>query len=194
MHFDPQTHRKRCHRFNLPRHCHSLTFSCFRRQPFLSRDRARQWLAAAIESARTTHAFLVYAWVFILEHAHLLLQPERDVYGISAILAGIKLPVTIRAHSWVLANAPTFLCHMLDQQPNGKRTVRFWQRGGGYDRNIFTADELWEKIHYIHQNPVRRGLVARGGLGMVQCERLCAPASRPHPRRFPKFALNMVSK
>ena len=30
-----------------------------------------------------------------------------------------------------------------------------------YDRNIYTAKELWEKIGYIHRNPVRRQLVAR---------------------------------
>ncbi len=30
-----------------------------------------------------------------------------------------------------------------------------------YDRNIYSPDELWEKIHYIHNNPVRRKLVAR---------------------------------
>ena len=48
---------------------------------------------------------------------------------------------------------------MLDIQPNGKKTLRFWQRGGGYDRNILSVDELHEKIKYIHNNPVRRELV-----------------------------------
>ncbi len=48
---------------------------------------------------------------------------------------------------------------MLDIQPNGSQAVRFWQRGGGYDRNIHTAEELWEKITYIHRNPVKRKLV-----------------------------------
>src|SRR5262249_3551906 len=37
-------------------HAHSLTFSCFRRQPFLMRERACQWLIAAIHRARTKHA------------------------------------------------------------------------------------------------------------------------------------------
>ena len=36
--------------------------------------------------------------------------------------------------------------------------VRFWQPGGGYDRNIVSNDEMREKIEYIHSNPVRRGL------------------------------------
>jgi len=48
---------------------------------------------------------------------------------------------------------------MLDIQPNGKKVIRFWQRGGGYDRNISSVKELLEKIGYIHLNPIRRKLV-----------------------------------
>src|SRR4051812_32007928 len=44
--------RKRCKRFNLPGHAHYLTFSCFQRQPFLSRDRSRQWLIEAVDLGR----------------------------------------------------------------------------------------------------------------------------------------------
>jgi putative transposase len=36
----------------------------------------------------------------------------------------------------------------------------FWQPGGGYDRNIDNAKVAWASVHYIHANPVRRGLVA----------------------------------
>ena len=52
---------------------------------------------------------------------------------------------------------------MLDPQPSGRNAYRFWQPGRGYDRNIWTAEELHEKIDYIHANPVRRGLVERPG-------------------------------
>jgi putative transposase len=38
---------------------------------------------------------------------------------------------------------------------------RFWQPGGGYDRNITSSETLLAMIEYIHANPVRRGLVAR---------------------------------
>ncbi|MCA8990243.1 MAG: hypothetical protein KDA78_21525, partial [Planctomycetaceae bacterium] len=45
-----------------------------------------------------------------------------------------------------------------DQQPSGKTHYRFWQRGGGYDRNLRSTSDVHEKIRYIHENPVRRGL------------------------------------
>jgi putative transposase len=154
-------HRKRCRRLNTPGQFHFLTFSCFRRQPFLSRERCRRWLADAIMVSRDRHAFRIVAYVFMPEHVHLLIRPMRKNYSISAMLAGIKLSVARRARSFVLRESPEFLVHMSDVQPNGKRAVRFWQRGGGYDRNIFSGEELWEKIHYLHNNPVKRGLVMR---------------------------------
>ncbi|TLD41748.1 MAG: hypothetical protein JETT_1973 [Candidatus Jettenia ecosi] len=42
----------------------------------------------------------------------------------------------------------------------GSREVfGFWQAGPGYDRNIASKDDLFEKIHYMHRNSVRRGLI-----------------------------------
>ncbi len=38
---------------------------------------------------------------------------------------------------------------------------RFWQPGGGYDRNITSIAVLRAMIDYIDANPVRSGLVAR---------------------------------
>jgi len=49
---------------------------------------------------------------------------------------------------------------MLDVQPNGLSSVRFWQRGGGYDRNFWSPKHTWQTIDYIHANPVVRGLCA----------------------------------
>jgi putative transposase len=38
---------------------------------------------------------------------------------------------------------------------------RFWQPGGGYDRDAIEIATIHSMIDYIHQNPVRRGLVQR---------------------------------
>jgi putative transposase len=90
------------------------------------------------------------------EHAHLLLWPMRPTYDISSILSTIKLPR--RAQNFVGEHAPSFLSRMADVQPNGNVHYRFWQRGGGYDRNSFESKTIWKQIEYIHANPVRRGL------------------------------------
>jgi putative transposase len=154
-----RTYRKSCRRFNVPGHTHFLTFSCFGRQAFLMRERAREWLLDALRRALLLHDFSVWAWVFMPEHAHLLVHPRRESYSISAFLKSVKQPVTHAAVAHLRNYAPAFLERMCDVQPDGTASYRFWQRGGGYDENLWTPKYIWDKIRYIHRNPVKRGLV-----------------------------------
>ena len=153
--------RKRCKRFNLPGHAHYLTFSCFQRRPFLSRDRSRRWLVDAIELARTKYAYELWAYVIMPEHAHVIVFPTVAPYDVSDFLNSVKQSVAKRALAFVKAAAPGFLERMRDEQPNGEVSHRFWQRGGGYDHNLWDVNRVWEKIDYVHNNPVKRELCAR---------------------------------
>jgi putative transposase len=92
------------------------------------------------------------------EHAHILLWPTRPAYDISEILNSIKQSVAKRAVLFVKNEAPGFLIEMEDRHPNGRKCYRFWQRGGGYDCNLFEPKAICQQIDYIHANPVRRGL------------------------------------
>ena len=150
--------RKICRRFNVPGHAHALTFTCFGNRPFLSRDRTRGWMLEAIAQARGRQRFDLWAYVIMPEHVHLLIHPTEQEYRISRILSSLKQPVSKRAILYVGRNEPGFLGQMTDTQPNGKTWLRFWQRGGGYDRNLWSPRYVWETIEYIHSNPVRRGL------------------------------------
>jgi putative transposase len=158
---DPTEYRKRCRRLNAPGDAHALTFSCFHGQPLLSRDRSRRWMIETIAKARTIHQFHLWAYVLMPEHAHILICPTGSEYSISAVLLSLKQPVTQRAVRFVRQHAPQFLERMRDLQPNGKESFRFWQRGGGYDRNLSEPRYVWEMIDYIHANLVRRGLCER---------------------------------
>jgi putative transposase len=155
---DEPIKRRRRRRYDIPGHAHYLTFSCWRGQPFLQQDRARAWLLKSVEAARRVHPFDLWAWVFMPEHAHFLIFPAHGV-AVGEVLRSLKQPVAKAAVAWVRQNHPAFLPRMLDLQPNGRQAYRFWQPGGGYDRNLWTPTELREKIRYIHANPLRRGLV-----------------------------------
>jgi putative transposase len=158
---DPVNHRKTCRRYNDPGHAHALTFSCFRRQPFLSRDRSRQWFIDAVERARAKHHFHIWAYVIMPEHVHLLIWPTISDYSVSEILNSIKQSVSKRALLFVHREASAFLARMEDRQANGTIHHRFWQRGGGYDRNIVEPSAAHLQAEYFHNNPVRRGLCAK---------------------------------
>jgi len=153
--------RKTCKRYNLAGHAHALTFTCFQRQAFLSKDRSCTWLIDAIARARQRHAFDLWAYCIMPEHAHILLWPTYSPYDISEILNSIKQSVAKRALLFVRRQAPSFLNRMEDRQPSGRTCYRFWQRGGGYDRNLFEPKAIHWQIEYIHANPVRRGLCLR---------------------------------
>ncbi len=140
---------------------HALTFSCFRRQKFLAGERACAWLADSLERARTDLAFDLWAYVFMPDHVHIVVWPRGSMFRVRAALAAIKLPVSRRAVAFVRRAAPHFLSRMLDAQPDGRSTHRFWQRGGGYDRDLLAPGTIHATIDYIHANPVRAALVER---------------------------------
>ncbi len=136
-----------------------MTFSCFRCQPFLSRNRARKWLVDAIALAQARHEFDLWAWVIMPEHVHLLVYPDSDEPTVGPMLSTIKQSVAKKAVAW--ARKEDRLECMEDVSPQGNVVHRFWQRGGGFDRNLWTPRRVWDVIDYIHQNPVERGLCER---------------------------------
>ena len=154
-------HRKTVKRFHNPGDAHALTFSCFRRQVFLSKDQSRQWLIDGIQRAREVHRFDVWAYVIMPEHAHILIWSPEMEFDTSEVLNSIKQSVAKRALIFVRREAPAFLNFMEDRQPNGKVHYRFWQRGGGFDRNVIEPKVVFRQIDYFHNNPVRRKLCAK---------------------------------
>jgi len=154
VHNGVRRHRKS---WDIPWDAHCLTFSCFQRQPFFCGSNSPRWFLDAVDRARTMHLFDLWAFVIMPEHVHMVILPHEGVM-MRTILSRLKQPVTRRALHHVEKHAPSFAQRMTDRQPNGKVTLRFWQRGGGYDRNLRSTRDVHEKIQYIYGNPVRRGL------------------------------------
>ena len=155
-------HRKRCKRWDIPWDAHWLTFSCFQRRPFFRGRESPGWFLESLDAARGRWAFDLWGYVVMPEHVHLLLLPQEGV-TIRSILRAVKQPTARRAIRWFERNRPSFLEQMTERRPGGKVTRRFWQTGGGYDRNLRSTRDVHEKLHYLHGNPVRRGLVASPG-------------------------------
>jgi len=154
----PRTPHRR--NYNDPGHAHELTFSCYHGYPFLKSDRTCAWLRVAIDRARSDLDFDLWAYVFMPEHAHLIVHPRRAEYDIAAIRRAIKEPVGRRAIAYLRKHAPDWMPRLTRRR--GKREEHlFWQSGGGYDRNIASGKVLLSMIDYLHMNPVRRGLVEK---------------------------------
>jgi putative transposase len=161
---DPKTGKnyveKRRVRYNEPGQPRVLTFSCYRHYAFLGRDRTRAWFCQALDEARTEYGFQLWAYVVMPEHVHILVYPGDVPERMSAFLQALKEPVARKAIRHLKDNAPEWLARVTVREGRRLRH-RFWQPGGGYDRNITSTEALRAVIDYIHANPVRRGLVAR---------------------------------
>ena len=127
--------------FNTFWHSHYLTFSTHHRQKYLLDDRICQALAARINEAAKKLNFAVLAYVFMPDHVHLLIHPMNEVYEMEDILKAIKQGPSKRAtnRKWILTD--------------------LWERGGGYDSNVFSPKARIDCILYILQNPVRKEIV-----------------------------------
>ena len=160
---DPKTgksfFRKRRRRFDEPGHARELTFSCYHGYQFLSRDRTRLWFLEELESARRKWSFDLWAYVLMPEHVHVLICPRGAKLEAGKIAGQIKESVARRAIAHIEANAPEWLSRITVREGQRIRR-RFWQPGGGYDRNVVEPSTAHEMIAYLHANPVRRGLVA----------------------------------
>ncbi|MBW7989428.1 MAG: hypothetical protein FVQ84_05335 [Planctomycetes bacterium] len=153
--------RKTCKRYNISGHAHELTFSCYRNQNFLLAERMCQWLIKSIERARKKHKFSLWAFVFMPDHVHLLINPIDGEYNISNILKDIKTDTARKTVKYLKENNPSALSKLSTGQQY--RKYRFWQKGGGYDRNIIKENTLLDSVKYIHNNPVRKALVVEPG-------------------------------
>jgi putative transposase len=153
---------KRHHRrsINETGHAHELTFSCFRRFPFLSKERTCDWLAASIRAACVDLDFSLWAFVFMPDHVHLIVHPARPIYDVAEFLYAVKQRTSRRALAFLRKESPEWVEKL--RVPRGQRTeYHFWQPGGGFDRNITEPRTLEKMIAYLHMNPVRKGFVAR---------------------------------
>ena len=113
---------------------HFVTFSCFHQLGYLERAAARDLFEEALARMSYCYEFDVVGYVVMPEHIHLLLsEPAKGLLAVG--LQALKLSVAKRA----------------GQRP-------FWQ-ARYYDFNVFTAAKRFEKLHYMHMNPVKRGLV-----------------------------------
>ncbi|MEW5700684.1 MAG: transposase [Candidatus Zixiibacteriota bacterium] len=152
----------RRHAYNDPGHAHFLTFSCHRNQQLLTNDTVRHFLVETLDAAREIEQFDLWAYVFMPDHVHLLLHPRRAEHSIPSILRRIKEPSTRRVVTLWRETAPKKL-DLLKASFGNREVHRFWQAGGGFDRNLTDMGAVRRAVEYIEYNPVRRGYVKEPG-------------------------------
>jgi putative transposase len=154
-----EEHRKKRKSYDDEPGVHAFTFSCYRRRPFLNDPRIRELFLESVGRARAKHGFLVWAYVLMPEHVHLVVSTQGA--KVRAMLKAMKQPTTQRTVFYLKHSDPGRLAWMISGMKRGNSPYSLWQGGGGFDRNLHSSREIWDMIHYVHWNPVRRGLVEK---------------------------------
>ena len=144
----------RLHRYYGAGHLHFITTSCYRRRPLLGTRHSRDLFLQVLERVRRRYHVVVFGYVVMPEHVHLLLgEPERG--NPSVVMQAIKQGFARRL-------LRELRCRVDPRQ--GRRWSatgeegHIWQRRF-YDFVVFTEKKRIEKLRYMHRNPVERGLV-----------------------------------
>jgi putative transposase len=115
---------------------HFVTFSCYRRLPYLGSAVSRNLFEQSLEVMRVRYEFRVIGYVLMPEHIHMLVsEPGKAL--LSKAIQALKLSVSVQS-----------------------RERPFWQ-ARYYDFNVRSEEKPEEKLSYMHRNPVERGLVRR---------------------------------
>ncbi len=118
---------------------HFVTFSCYRRQPLLGIAKAYRIFEAELETVRQRYHLVVAGYVLMPEHVHLLVgEPQHSSLSVALQVLKQQTSCTLKRQG----------------------EAQFWQRRY-YDFNVWSDEKRIEKLRYMHQNPVKRGLVAK---------------------------------
>jgi putative transposase len=132
---------------------HFITFSCYHRLPLLHRAPRRDLFLRILEHVRRSYRFVVVGYVVMPEHVHLLLsEPERANPGL--VIQALKQ----RFARAVLRELRGCCMPEHASLSNHPTQSHVWQ-ARFYDFVVYTKKKRLEKLHYMHRNPVARGLV-----------------------------------
>jgi putative transposase len=138
-------------------HLHFITFSCYRRQPILGTAKRRDLFLTVLEQVRRRYQFVITGYVVMPEHVHLLIG-EPQTKNPSTVMQALKLGFARRVLAQARRRRNPAQARLFDHAPQ-----HIWQKRF-YDFNVWTEHKRIEKLRYMHENPVKRGLVASAEL------------------------------
>ena len=140
-----------------------------------TRMQYKQIVVDSLQYCQQNKGLIVYSWVLMSNHLHMMvsIKPELHEYDynrytqlLSGVMRDFKKFTSKRVVEAIKDNPQESRKEwMLDRfrfsGANDKKIkeYRFWQEGY-CEEEVFSAEFMRQKINYIHQNPVRQGIVA----------------------------------
>lgn len=133
---------------------HFITFCCYQRRALLGSVRSRNLVVEILREVRAKFGFSLVGYVIMPEHVHLLIS-ESPTIPPAKVVQVFKQRVSRRMRSKKRAGNRQLSLRFPETLGELRR---FWQRRY-YDFNVYSRKKLWEKLQYMHANPVEERLV-----------------------------------
>ena len=167
--------------FTVSKNNQALYLTCVAkdRLPVFQTDAIKQITCTALDEARTSCGFLLFAYVIMPDHLHVLTDSPRTP---SEVLRFIKGIISHRVIEHLKTKGYESSLEKL-RHAEQKRKYRYslWE----HDSNtfqVFSESMLMQKVNYIHLNPVRAELVEQAidyRWSSVRCWQRCPLEDEP---------------
>jgi len=138
--------------------CYYLTSVAKDRLPVFRTDVIKEIVCNALSEACKSGGIMIFAYVIMPDHTHLVTNSTRSISDVLRFTNGI---VAKRVLDYLKENNfESSLAKLREQQKGRNHKYSLWQ----HHPNAFAIigeDTMMQKVNYIHQNPVRAGLVER---------------------------------
>jgi putative transposase len=146
------------HRISRDSPCYYLTAVAKDRLPIFGSDTLKSIACSALDEARRSGDFSVYAYVVMPDHFHVItdsvLRPSNTLQFINGITAR-RIINYLKEHNYQAS---------LKKLRHGIKPRRYsyslWDHHPDA-RLLLTEEMLMQRVHYTHQNPVRAKLIER---------------------------------
>src|SRR5215510_11988861 len=138
--------------------CYYLTSVAKNRLPVFQTDEIKAITCSALDDARQSGGFAIYAYVIMPDHIHLItdsiLKPSKTLQYVNGTISH-KLINYLKERNYSSSLKKL-------ERPIGRRRRQYslWDHHPDA-RLLLTEEMLMQRVHYTHQNPVRAGLVDR---------------------------------
>ena len=129
------------------------------RLPVFKSERFGDLTCKALAEARDSGGFMIFAYVIMPDHLHLITSQPNDCADILRRVKGITARRVIDYLK--LNNFDSSLAKLRHEEWKRKHAHSLWQQ----EKNVFSIyseSVFMQKVNYIHANPVRAGFVASG--------------------------------
>ena len=133
---------------------HFITFCCYHRRRLLESVRSKNLVIRILGEVRDKYGFSLVGYVIMPQHIHLLISEPAGVPP-AKIVQVFKQRVSRRMRARKCSGKNQLSLRFPEAD---EKLRRFWQRRY-YDFNVYSRKKLWEKLHYMHANPVEERLV-----------------------------------